>query len=170
MCTNKLYVCSLNYHGNIILDGLPSAISLKWFMSTELTLIDTACQLKTSLQSQMMYAHCHWLRRHLTIIDSLSTLSQVVLSNYVHPPLGRWGEHPDLLWFPVTQMCVSVHICARLFTQYFLQFFTNDFQIFRYGDHEQDIELFNFSWPWLNFQGHRAHYVSKLTLVTQYFL
>ena len=32
-----------------------------------------------------------------------------------------------------------------LFTQYFLQFFASDFQILRYGDHGQDLELINFS-------------------------
>ena len=57
-----------------------------------------------------------------------------------------------------------------LFTQYFLQFFTNGFQILRCDDHEQGLELLNSSWLWRNFQGRRGYYVSKLTLFTQYFL
>ena len=71
-----------------------------------------------------------------------------ICSNYVPRVLGE-GGHLDLLWFPVTQMCIGVHqslsICARLFTQYFLQFFANGVQILRYGDHLQDLELITFS-------------------------
>ena len=81
-------------------------------------------------------------------------------------PPRPWGKggHLDLLWFPVTQMCVRDHLrpsgtnaavaqprmwhkreCGQsLFTLYFLQFFTNGFHIRRYGDHGQDLELINF--------------------------
>ena len=88
-------------------------------------------------------------------------------------PLRLWGKggHLNLLLFPVTQMCAGVcpHLYQTLFTQYFLQVFTNGFQIHRYGDHGQDLELtfrdygsiFKVTW---------GHYVSKLTLFTQYFL
>ena len=71
-------------------------------------------------------------------------------------PPHPWGEggHVDLLWFPVTQMCVSVRVCATLFTCYFPQFITNDFQILRYGAHGQDLELIKVLLLWLNFQGH----------------
>ena len=81
-------------------------------------------------------------------------------------PLHPWGEggHLDLLWFPVTQMCFSVHPRPRpclhlyqtLFTQYFLQYITNGFQILRYCDHRQDLELNNFLSPLLNFQGQKG--------------
>ena len=37
-----------------------------------------------------------------------------------------------------------------LFTQYFLKKIANGFQILRYGDHGQDLELINVSWQWLN--------------------
>ena len=57
---------------------------------------------------------------------------------------------------------VCRHLCQILFTWYFLQFFTNRFQILR-CDHGQDLELIDFSWFWLNFQGTGGHYVSKLT-------
>ena len=30
---------------------------------------------------------------------------------YAPPPLAARGEHLGLLWFPVTQMCVSVRLC-----------------------------------------------------------
>ena len=40
------------------------------------------------------------------------------------------------------------------YMRYFLQSFTNGFQILRYGNHEQDLELINFSGLGLNFQGH----------------
>ena len=61
-------------------------------------------------------------------------------------PLHPWGEggHLNLLWFPVTQMCVGIRLCQMLFTRNFLQFFVNGFQILRYGDHGQDLELINF--------------------------
>ena len=54
--------------------------------------------------------------------------------------------------------------------RYFLQFFANGFHILRYGDDGQDLEVINFSWLCLNFQGHRDHYGSKFTLFKQYFL
>ena len=56
------------------------------------------------------------------------------------------GGHLDLLWLPVTQMCVCVRpcLCQSLFAQYFLQFFANGFQILKYGDHGKDLELINF--------------------------
>ena len=43
------------------------------------------------------------------------------------------------------QLSVFTHpyLCQTLFTQYFLQFFANRFQILRYGDH-RDLELINF--------------------------
>ena len=62
-----------------------------------------------------------------------------------------WAEgerrHLDLLWVPVTQICVDVRprLCQSLFTQYFRQFFADGFQILRYGEHGQDLELINFS-------------------------
>ena len=76
------------------------------------------------------------------------------------PPLGWWGTSR----FTVKCMSASVRICIRpclchtFFMQYFLQFFTNDFHIFRYGDHRHNIEFINFLWPWLNFPRHRDHY------------
>ena len=46
------------------------------------------------------------------------------------PPLGQ-EEHLDLLWFPINKMHVGICpcLCRTLFTQYFLQFFVNGFQI-----------------------------------------
>ena len=78
------------------------------------------------------------------------------------------SHRPNVCWRP--SVCIRPRLCHTLFTQYFLQFFTSDFQIFRYGDHGQDRELIHFLWSWLNFQGHRGHYVSKLTLFMRYFL
>ena len=97
------------------------------------------------------------------------------MQRYLCPPCpcGE-GGHLDLLWFPVTQICVGVHpclhpcLCQSLFTWYFQQFFADGFQILRYGDHEQGLELINLLWLWLNFHGHRVHYVSKSTLFTRY--
>ena len=76
------------------------------------------------------------------------------------------GGHLDLLRFPVTQMCVCVrwHLSSRLrqsvpdfvdaiFPTVFCQWLSNS-QIW-HGDHGLDLELMNFSWLWLNFQGHR---------------
>ena len=83
--------------------------------------------------------------------------------------LGARGGDLDLLWFPrLPNVCQR--LCHTLFTQYVLQFFTNDFHIFIYSDHGQDLELIHLSWLWLNCKGHRDHYVSKLTLFRRYFL
>ena len=73
------------------------------------------------------------------------------------------------------RVCSLIHVSpSQSVPDYILNisysFFTNDFQTFRYGDHGQDVELINFLWPWLNYQGHRGHYVSKLTVFTRYFL
>ena len=66
-------------------------------------------------------------------------------------PPCPWGEggHLDLLWFPVTQVSVGVRVRPRpsvpdLCMRYFLQFFTNVFQIPRYDDHGQNLKLINF--------------------------
>ena len=73
-------------------------------------------------------------------------------NDYAPPPPRPQGKkgHLDLLWLPVIQMCVGVRVrlCRTLFMQYifpsvFHQY--NDFQIFRYGDHGQNLELINFS-------------------------
>ena len=84
-------------------------------------------------------------------------------------PPCPWGEggHLDLLWFPVTQMCwhPCPCLCQTLFTWYFLPFFTDNFQILGYGYHGQDLELVNFLWPWLYFQGHRASLCFKINFV-----
>ena len=95
-------------------------------------------------------------------------------------PLGE-GGYLDLLWFPITQMCVSVcqsirpHpsacvLCQTLFTRYFLQFFTNGFQIHRYADHGQDLELISCSCLWLNFHGHKGSLCFKMNFVYVIFL
>ena len=39
----------------------------------------------------------------------------IIITIYVHPTHGERGRHLDLLWFPVTQMWVSVYVCARLY-------------------------------------------------------
>ena len=72
--------------------------------------------------------------------------------NFMSPPCP-WGEggHLDLLWFPVTQMCVGVHVCARLCLR---SISYGDFQMLRYGDHGQGLELIKC--PLLNFQVHRS--------------
>ena len=49
--------------------------------------------------------------------------------------------------------------------QYFLQVFTNNFQILRYGDYVQDLELINLSWLGLNFHGHRGSLCFKINFV-----
>ena len=99
--------------------------------------------------------------------------SGTVLSHSVPPALGVRGtsrftvvsRHPNVCRRP----SVCVRLCQTLFMWYFLQFVTNDFQIFWYGDHWQVLDWIIFLLPWVNFQGHRAH-VSKLTLFMRYFL
>ena len=57
-------------------------------------------------------------------------------------------------------------LCQTLFMQYFPQFFTNSFQILRYGDLGQDLHLMNnFSWRWHSFQGHRGSLCFKINFV-----
>ena len=104
----------------------------------------------------------HWLSLVTTLWPEVcvDVPSSLIMSP---PPLGQ-GGYLDWLWFPVTPMCVGirVHMCQTLFTWYFLQFFTNCFQILRYGDQGEDLELINFSWPCLNRQGHRGSLCFKL--------
>ena len=83
----------------------------------------------------------------------------------------------DLRWLLDTQMCVGVRLMGRIHvsTKLCLRDIAYSFlpMAFRLSDMvtmNKTLELINFSWPWLNFQGHRGAYVSKLTLLTQYFL
>ena len=64
--------------------------------------------------------------------------------------------------FKVTRHYVSK---LTLFTQCCLQFFINSFQHHRYGD----LNLVNFSWLWLNFQGHRGLLCFKINFVYEIF-
>ena len=54
--------------------------------------------------------------------------------------------HPNVCSHPSASIhvCIRPRLCQTLFTRYFLQSFANDFQIFRYRDHVQDLELNNF--------------------------
>ena len=116
-----------------------------------------------------MYCHVFEDLQSVSVIGSVN-------ADYVPPALQERGtsrftvvsHHPNVCrHLPIR---VRPHLCQTLFTRYFLRFFTNDFQIFRYGDHGQDFDWIIFLWPWLNFEGYRGHYISKLTLFTQYFL
>ena len=69
------------------------------------------------------------------------------------------SHHPNV--FPPS---IRVCLCQTLWW-YFLQFFTNGFQIPRYGDYGWDLEWINFSWLWLNFQGHRRSLCFKINFV-----
>ena len=61
-------------------------------------------------------------------------------------PMGRGGtsrftavsHRPHVSWHP----CLHLHLCQSLFMRYFLQFFTDSFQILRYSDPGEDFETF----------------------------
>ena len=101
----------------------------------------------------------HWLictDVHLQLqIDVNETHPEIM-----YPPTLGLGGASRFLWFPHhpnVSHRLHPHLCQTLFMQYFLWDFTDSFQILRYGDHRQDFESINFSWPWLNFQGHRGY-------------
>ena len=61
------------------------------------------------------------------------------------------SHHPNVCLYPSASASVPDFVYAI-----FPTVFNNGFQILRFSDHGQDLELINFSWPWLNFQGHRG--------------
>ena len=85
-----------------------------------------------------------------------------------------WGEggYLDLLWFPVTQMCVrirqSIHVCARLCLHDVSYSFS--LMAFKFTDMvTMDKTLNRFCYYGSFFKVTGGHYVSKLTLFTGYF-
>ena len=78
------------------------------------------------------------------------------------------SHHPNVSRRP--HLCPRPCLFPTLFTQYFLQFFVDGFQIHRYGDYGKDLELIMFCDLGSIFKVTRDHYVSKLTLFTQFFL
>ena len=103
-----------------------------------------------------------WAKKLYLIISPACGGRGIVLAIIMSHP-HAWGEggHSIYCGFP-SPKCESasvcpVRLCQNLFTWFFLQFFSNSFQILRYGDHRQNLELVSFSWPCLNFQGHREY-------------
>ena len=92
------------------------------------------------------------------------------LNFYVPPrPWGEWG-HLDLLWFPITQICVgrpSERISAKLYLDNIFDTFSP--MAFKFSDMVtmgNTLNWFNISWPCLNLLylllvKHILHYNSK---------
>ena len=87
-------------------------------------------------------------------------------------PLGRgWTSRITVVSRqPNVSRRLRPHLCQSLLTRYFLQFVADSFQILRYSDHGQDLNLLTFRDIVSIFKFTGGHYVSKLTLFTQYFL
>ena len=93
-------------------------------------------------------------------------------------PWGEWG-HLDLLWFPVTQICVglrpSIHLCPSACVRLSLHNISYSFSsmAFKFSNMlttEKTLNEFTFHDYGSVFKVKRGHYVSKLTLFMQYFL
>ena len=86
--------------------------------------------------------------------------------NYVPPPLGEGGTSRfTMVSRHLNVSCSqSASVFARLVYVIFpIGFFT--YQILRYGDDGQELELINFLWPWLNFQGVKGSLCFKINTV-----
>ena len=78
----------------------------------------------------------------------------------------------QILWI-ITVMPSRIHssVCARhCWCNISYSFFANGLKNFWYDDHWQNIELINFSWLWLNCQGHRMSLCFKSNFVYVIFL
>ena len=118
------------------------------------------CKSTGSLSSTLLWSSSSWLVSVFAISFPRNFLALIRPKQIMVGGTSRFTVvscHPNVCRCPSIRLHPSVpDLFMQYFLRYFLQFFANGFQNLRYGNHGQDLELVNFLWPWLNFQGHRS--------------